>query len=113
MLFQKDDDTTSKISSSRVDYEGNPIEHQSKNEKIEIGYFHMLNCDIKASEDMIRSKYLIKTEELIKNHMIAKEKTSNQKAQIFKNMINLNDEHDLEFLKNMHEVVTAYQIISD
>jgi hypothetical protein len=52
-MVQVDDDTTSKISSSRVDYEG-ALYAPVKQDEIEIGYFHLLNCDIKASEDMIR-----------------------------------------------------------
>ena len=44
------------------------ISQIDKKDDVEVGYFHLLNCDIKASEDMIRSKYLEKTKELTLNH---------------------------------------------
>ena len=76
--FPINDDSASQIHSSRLDYEGTLGEQTAKIEKIEIGYFHLLNCDIKASEDMIRQRYLIKTEELITNHMQSKEFIGNR-----------------------------------
>ena len=30
-------------------------------EELEVGYYHLLNCDIKSTEDTIRYKYLAKT----------------------------------------------------
>lgn len=59
-LIPTEDDSASKISSSRLDYEG-AIQPLLKQEDTEVGYFHLLNCDIKASEDLIRQRYLIKT----------------------------------------------------
>jgi hypothetical protein len=38
------------------------------NDELEIGYFHLLNCDIKSTEDMIRYKYLEKTQDIVQNH---------------------------------------------
>ena len=32
---------------------------------LEIGYFHLINCDIKASEDQIRQMYMERSQELI------------------------------------------------
>jgi hypothetical protein len=52
----------------------NNINIQEQEESLEVGYFYMLNCDIKATEDMIRVKYLERTQEIIKNHYDLKHK---------------------------------------
>jgi hypothetical protein len=40
-----------------------------KEEIVEIGLFHRLKCDIKASDDMIKNRYLEVTEEIIRSHI--------------------------------------------
>lgn len=36
----------------------------------EIGLFYTLNCDIKASDDMIKRKYLERTHEIVVGHLL-------------------------------------------
>lgn len=49
-----------------------PQPKASNNEELEIGYFHLLNCDIKSTEDMIRYRYLEKTQDIIQTHKQSK-----------------------------------------
>jgi len=37
------------------------LDQSKKDEPIEVGLFYTLNCDIKASDDMIKRKYLERT----------------------------------------------------
>lgn len=50
----------------------NQIHQPKKTETPEIGLFYTLNCDIKASDDMIKKKYLERTQELISDHLTMK-----------------------------------------
>ena len=69
-------DDLSKLSSNEGPPTAEP-EIQEKS-KIEVGYFHLLNCDIKASEDLIRSKFMERAIELQDNYEeVKREKMGN------------------------------------
>jgi hypothetical protein len=42
---------------------------KASEEPVEIGLFHRLKCDIKASDDMIKTRYLEVSGQLIQNHI--------------------------------------------
>lgn len=70
--FQKDEDSASRSKDDSKTEPSSMAEHDAKDE-LEVGYFYLLNCDIKATDDMLRTQYLDVSTRIIEGRR--KEKT--------------------------------------